>query len=62
MNRSLVKKLLQAGVTLAAMLREIFDESAYRRFLQRTARLPSRRSYREFLRQKLDAKPTPRCC
>ncbi len=57
-----MRKLRQTGATLAAMLREIFDESAYRRFLQRTGQPPSRASYREFLRQMLEHKPRCRCC
>lgn len=57
-----MKKLHQAGTALLAVLREIFDESAYRRFLQRTGRLSSPASYRDFLRQKLGEKPGPRCC
>ncbi len=57
-----MRKLRQAGVTLAAMLREIFDESAYRRFLQRTGQSASRASYREFLQQLLELKPRSRCC
>jgi hypothetical protein len=57
-----LKKLSQAGATLMAALREIFDEAAYRRFLQRSGQLPSRSSYGDFLRQRLGAKPRPRCC
>ncbi len=57
-----MKKLRQAGEILSAMLREIFDESAYRRFLQRTGQASSPASYREFLRQRLEVKPRPRCC
>lgn len=55
-----MKKLRQAGATLAAVLREIFDESAYRRFLQSTGRPSSRAAYREFLRQKQATRI--RCC
>jgi len=57
-----MKKLHQVGATLLAMLREIFDEAPYRRFLQRTGKPCSRASYREFLLQKLNVKPRPRCC
>lgn len=57
-----MKKLRQAGATFLAALREIFDESAYRRFLQRTGEAPSRASYREFLNQRHGARPQPRCC
>ena len=39
-----MKKLYEAGATFMAALREIFDEAAYRRFLQRTGRPASRSS------------------
>lgn len=55
-------KLRQAGATFLATLREIFDESAYRRFLQRTGQGHCRASYREFLSERQSAKPRPRCC
>jgi hypothetical protein len=49
-------------IVLAA-LREIFDESAYERFLSRTGVLRSTDSYREFLREREIAMATkPRCC
>jgi hypothetical protein len=57
-----MRNLRQAGATLLAALREIFDEAAYTRFLQRSGQVRSRCSYREFLRQKFGAKPRPRCC
>ena len=59
-GRGAMNKLRQAAATLAAVLREIFDESAYRRFLQRSGRTSSRAAYREFLRQKQE--PRARCC
>lgn len=59
-HRHPVGTLRQAATILAAMLREIFDESAYRRFLARTGQPPSRATYREFLRQKQE--PRLRCC
>lgn len=45
------------------MLREIFDESAYDRFLQRTRATRSIESYRSFVREReaVIAK-RPRCC
>jgi hypothetical protein len=50
------------GVVLA-VLREIFDESAYERFLSRTGSLRSSASYREFLREREIVMATkPRCC
>jgi hypothetical protein len=44
-------------------LQEIFDESAYRRFLERTGQASSRETYREFLRESECARARrPRCC
>lgn len=49
--------------TLRATLREIFDESAYDRFLQRSHASRSRASYREFTRERDAAMlKKPRCC
>jgi hypothetical protein len=49
--------------TLRATLREIFDESAYDRFLLRTHASRSRASYREFTRERDAAMlKKPRCC
>ena len=48
---------------LKAALREIFDESAYERFLERTQSARSVVSYREFLREREAAVARkPRCC
>ena len=48
---------------LHASLREIFDESAYARFLQRNACASSRDSYAAFRRETEAAKARrPRCC
>lgn len=57
-----MRKLQSAGATFIAILREIFDESAYRRFLQRTGQAASRASYRDFLAQRHGGRPRPRCC
>ena len=57
-----MKKLQEAAATFMATLREIFDEAAYRRFLQRTGQPASRSSYRDFLQQRSGTKPRPRCC
>jgi hypothetical protein len=44
-------------------LEEIFDESAYRRFLERAGRVSSREAYWEFLRDSEKARVRrPRCC
>jgi hypothetical protein len=49
--------------TIRATLREIFDESAYDRFLLRTHASRSRASYREFTRERDAAMlKKPRCC
>ena len=45
------------------MLREIFDESAYARFLQRNRMPSSRAAYAAFLRESEAARARrPRCC
>ena len=49
--------------TLAAVLREIFDEAAYARFLQRQRAASSREAYGEFLRECEQARVRrARCC
>jgi hypothetical protein len=49
--------------TIKAMFREIFDESAYDRFLFRTGKTRSVASYREFLKETETALARkPRCC
>ena len=47
----------------AAALREIFDESAYARFLTRTGQPSSRAAYAGFLRERAASQERrPRCC
>jgi hypothetical protein len=49
--------------TLLAVLREIFDEAAYARFLRRTEMVPSRDAYAAFCRERDSAHARrPRCC
>jgi len=49
--------------TIRATLREIFDESAYERFLLRTHASRSVASYRAFTRERYAAMlKRPRCC
>jgi hypothetical protein len=49
--------------TISATLREIFDESAYERFLLRTHASRSIASYRAFTRERDAAMlKKPRCC
>ena len=44
-------------------LREIFDETAYGRFLERTCSSRSRESYREFMHEReATSAQKPRCC
>ena len=51
-----------AGIFWAA-IKEIFEESAYARFLEREQVEPSRHSYAAFLReQELSKARRPRCC
>ena len=51
------------GHAIRATLREIFDESAYDRFLLRTQASRSTASYREFTRERDSAiLKKPRCC
>ena len=46
-----------------ATLREIFDENAYARFLDRHALTPSRAAYAQFLRENARMRERrPRCC
>ncbi|HEU5451659.1 MAG TPA: hypothetical protein VFU76_06725 [Terriglobales bacterium] len=53
----------RAGAILRATLREIFEESAYERFLQRNAIPPSRAAYEEFAREMaVQRQSRPRCC
>jgi hypothetical protein len=53
----------QVASTLFEVLREIFDESAYERFLRRTDRHSSAEAYCAFLRENQAAKARrPRCC
>jgi hypothetical protein len=56
-------RLREMGNVLLAMLREIFDESAYRRFLVREQMVSSCKAYAEFTREnELIRARGPRCC
>jgi hypothetical protein len=57
MNR--LRKILW---TLLAALREIFDEAAYERFLERASLASSPKAYAEFLREQERISTRPRCC
>ena len=48
---------------LMATLREIFDEAAYERFLQRTQMSPSTKAYAAFRQESEEARTRrPKCC
>jgi hypothetical protein len=53
--RSVVRILISA-------LREIFDEAAYTRFLDRKQIASSRAAYAAFCREQESRGPKPRCC
>jgi hypothetical protein len=55
--------LADAATLFISCLREIFDESAYMRFLRQHRRSSSPESYAEFCREYAAAKARrPRCC
>jgi len=55
-------RLRQAVRIFIATLREIFDEAAYNRFLQRTETISSPAAYAAFWRERETKAPKPRCC
>lgn len=59
-----LRRLCQdAWTVLGAVLREIFDESAYERFLLRTNGVRNLTSYRDFMQERDAAMAKkPRCC
>jgi len=58
-----MKTLRSIAATLLCTLREIFDENAYRRFLEREGLSLSCASYASFLREQETASlRKPRCC
>ena len=58
-----MKRLGEIGNVLLAMLREIFDESAYRRFLEREQMVSSCKAYAQFVQEsELLRARRPRCC
>ena len=66
MRRSIQHSVLsiqRAGRLFIAALREIFDESAYSRFLHRTGLGPSPASFTAFQQEHSNAKARrPKCC
>jgi hypothetical protein len=58
-----MKFLRHSAAIVWATLQEIFDESAYTRFLERNLQVASRESYSAFLREQEFSKALrPRCC
>jgi hypothetical protein len=56
-------RIPQIIAIFAAMMREVFDESAYQRFLERNHLASSVTAYAEFLREYEATKVRrPRCC
>ncbi len=60
---AILRASTRSFTVLVAALREIFDESAYARFLDRQGATSSPIAYAEFLRESEIAKARrPRCC
>ena len=58
-----MKQMRAIAAVFMAILREIFDEAAYRRFLDRNGLASSQLSYAGFLKECEHAKARrPRCC
>jgi hypothetical protein len=58
-----MSRFLKAAQILRATLREIFDESAYERFLHRTGMASSAQAYGAFRREFEESKTRrPKCC
>jgi hypothetical protein len=58
-----MKRLTAFAALLVQVLREIFDESAYERFLCRTGLASSPAAYQAFLKEHQAVKARrPRCC
>jgi len=58
-----MKRIISSLRILIATLREIFDESAYARFLHRAGIVSSREAYAAFRREFEEAKARrPKCC
>jgi hypothetical protein len=60
---SLAGMIRNAGSVLVTVLREIFDEAAYARFLSRSQRASSTQAYAAFTRERESVQNRrPRCC
>ena len=63
MRGLILRRIAGAAEIVQSMLREIFDESAYARFLARNQVQSSREAYAEFLREtELTRARRARCC
>jgi hypothetical protein len=62
--RALFRRVFERATALVGLvLREIFDESAYARFLERRQLATSPQAYAEFLRENERSRARrPRCC
>ncbi len=61
--RSMLEAVMQAFALLTATLREIFDESAYQRFLEKRRLESSVNAYAAFQQENEQSKSRrPRCC
>ena len=57
------RRLRSAAAVFVCTMREIFDESAYARFLSRSQMAPSREAYASFRREnELSKARRPKCC
>jgi len=62
-SRAALKALARAFAVLAEMLKEIFDESGYQRFLDRKELQSSSQAYAMFRQENEQSKSRrPRCC
>jgi hypothetical protein len=61
--RAILEAIARALAVLVEILKEIFDESAYQRFLDRKELQSSSQAYAMFLQENEQAKSRrPRCC
>jgi hypothetical protein len=61
--RAILEAIARALAVLVEILKEIFDESAYQRFLNRSELHSSSQAYAMFLKENEQAKSRrPRCC
>ncbi len=60
---AIVSAIVRVGEVLVATLREIFDESSYQRFLERSQLESSPNAYAVFLKENDQSRARkPRCC